>query len=110
VRHLPPVACFPPQPCPRVLTFRAFPVTVADAKERTHWDQYMAAYEDMLNHTSTQWAHWCIIPADYKWFTRLAVSETLIRQLKALDLAFPVVSKEHRQELDEIRAALEQAG
>ena len=84
--------------------------SIADAKERTHWDQYMAAYEDMLNHTSTEWAPWCVIPADYKWFGRLAVSEILVRQLKALDLAFPVVSEERRKELDEIRAALEQAG
>ena len=109
MRLQPPVACAPPQPC-RVLTSRAFPVTVAGAKERTHWDQYMAAHEDMLNHTSTEWAHWCIIPADCKWFTRLAVSESLVRRLKALDLALPVVSEERRQELDETRAAPEQAG
>ena len=64
----------------------------------------------MLNHTSTEWAPWSVIPADYKWFGRLAVSEILVRQLKALGLAFPVVSKERRKELDEIRAALEKEG
>jgi PPK2 family polyphosphate:nucleotide phosphotransferase len=73
-----------------------------DVLERRHWDEYMAAYEDMLNHTSTDWAPWFIVPADHKWFTRLCVSEILVATLKTLGLKYPKVS-------DEQLAALEKA-
>jgi PPK2 family polyphosphate:nucleotide phosphotransferase len=84
--------------------------SVDDARERTYWDRYQAAYEDMLNHTSSEWAPWYVIPADKKWFTRLAVSEILINRLKALNLAYPVVSQARRGELREIGAVLKQEG
>jgi PPK2 family polyphosphate:nucleotide phosphotransferase len=73
-----------------------------DALERRHWDEYMAAYEDMLSHTSTDWAPWYIVPADHKWFTRFCVSEIVVATLKSLELKYPKVS-------DEQRAALEKA-
>ena len=60
--------------------------SAADVQERRHWDEYMAAYEDMFNHTSTKWAPWYIIPADHKWFTRLAVAATINATLKGLQL------------------------
>ncbi len=81
--------------------------SMADVKERQHWDSYMAAYEDVFNHTSTPWAPWHIIPADHKWFTRLAVADILCRQLEALDLAYPTVSQAHRQALGEAQAQLD---
>jgi PPK2 family polyphosphate:nucleotide phosphotransferase len=84
--------------------------SIADAKERALWDQYQTAYEDMLNHTSTEWAPWFVIPADKKWFTRLAVSEIVLSRLKALNLAYPVVSQERRRELHEIAAMLKKEG
>jgi PPK2 family polyphosphate:nucleotide phosphotransferase len=84
--------------------------SVDDARERTYWDRYQAAYEDMLNHTSSEWAPWYVIPADKKWFTRLAVSEILINRLKALNLAYPVVRQARRGELREIGAVLKQEG
>jgi len=80
---------------------------IADVKERSFWDEYMRAYEEMLRHTSTEWAPWLVIPADNKWFTRLIVSETIVRTLRSLDLAFPKVSKARREELLAIRALLE---
>ena len=81
--------------------------STADAKERAFWDDYQNAYEDCLNRTSTEWAPWFVIPADNKWFTRLTVSEIVVRTLKRLNLRYPEVSEERRQELLEIRKLLE---
>jgi PPK2 family polyphosphate:nucleotide phosphotransferase len=71
----------------------------SDAQERERWDDYMKAYEDVFNHTSTTWAPWYIIPADHKWFTHLAVAEIICQKLKDLDLKYPEISKEKKQEL-----------
>lgn len=79
-----------------------------DVKERAFWDDYMAAYEDMFNHTSTTWAPWYIIPADRKWFTRLSVAGVIYFTLTSLNLNYPTVSEEHRQALLKARELLEQ--
>lgn len=81
--------------------------STADVKERGFWEDYQQAYEDCLNHTSTEWAPWFVIPADAKWFTRLAVSEIMVHTLKNLNLRYPEVSQARRQELLEIRQLLE---
>jgi PPK2 family polyphosphate:nucleotide phosphotransferase len=81
--------------------------SIADANERKHWDEYLDAYEDALRHTSTKWAPWYVIPADHKWFTRIAVSDIVLKTLKSLQLKYPKVSKERRAELQEIRNQLE---
>jgi PPK2 family polyphosphate:nucleotide phosphotransferase len=73
--------------------------SAADMKERAFWDDYMVAYEDMFNHTSTEWAPWYIVPADHKWFTRLAVAAVLCNTMKNLNLAYPTVSEEQKQTL-----------
>jgi hypothetical protein len=67
----------------------------------------MAVYEDMFNHTSTEWAPWYIIPADRKWFTRLAVAGIICTKLEELNLHYPKVSKEKRRELLQAKAMLE---
>ncbi|KGF74022.1 hypothetical protein DO97_00420 [Neosynechococcus sphagnicola sy1] len=82
--------------------------SASDALERTFWSDYMDAYEEVFSHTSTEWAPWYIIPADHKWFTRLAVADIICSKLKALDLHYPAVSEEHRQQLLEAKAMLEQ--
>jgi PPK2 family polyphosphate:nucleotide phosphotransferase len=78
-----------------------------DVLERRHWDEYMRAYEDMIRNTSTKCAPWHVIPADHKWFTRLAVAEVIIHTLDGLDLSFPVVDSGRRKELKNARLALE---
>lgn len=78
-----------------------------DAKERGHWDDYMNAYEDIFNHTSTEWAPWYIIPADNKWFTRAAVADVIVSKLKSMNLHYPEVSDAHKQELLKAKAVLE---
>jgi PPK2 family polyphosphate:nucleotide phosphotransferase len=81
--------------------------SAADARERAHWDEYMAAYEDMLNHTSTEWAPWYVIPADRKWFTHLAVAGVISYALKDLNPQYPTLSEEHIAELQAAKDLLE---
>lgn len=81
--------------------------SAADIKERAHWDDYIAAYEDIFNHTSTEWAPWYIVPADHKWFTRLAVAAVLYNTMEKLNLAYPTVSEEQKQALLVAKEALE---
>jgi PPK2 family polyphosphate:nucleotide phosphotransferase len=81
--------------------------STADVKERGHWDEYMAAYEDMIRHTASKHAPWYVVPADHKWFTRLVVASAIIDRLHALDLAFPDVAPAKRRELAAVRRALE---
>jgi PPK2 family polyphosphate:nucleotide phosphotransferase len=81
--------------------------SLADFKERAYWDQYQEAFEEMLNHTSTVFAPWFVIPADNKWFSRLAVSETICMALERLDLKFPMVSEDRKKELEQIRSELD---
>jgi PPK2 family polyphosphate:nucleotide phosphotransferase len=78
----------------------------ADVKERALWDQYIDAYDDMLAHTSTRHAPWYVIPADNKWYTRVAVAEVVAQRLEELNLSFPKVPKERRRELARLRAQL----
>jgi PPK2 family polyphosphate:nucleotide phosphotransferase len=79
----------------------------ADVKERGYWDDYQRALSDMLSHTSTEWAPWYVIPADRKWFERLAVGLVLAHTLLEIDPGFPKVTKEHREELLEVKQTLE---
>lgn len=83
--------------------------SIDDVEERKHWDDYMRAYEHVFTHTSTAWAPWHIIPADHKWFTRLAVSYLIYDKLKSLDLAYPKVTQAHHQQLLQARNFLEHA-
>jgi PPK2 family polyphosphate:nucleotide phosphotransferase len=78
-----------------------------DVKERAHWDDYMAAYEDMLSHTSTNVAPWFIVPADNKWFAHLVVADVIVSKLKSLDLEYPRLSEEHMKDLLEAKQLLE---
>jgi PPK2 family polyphosphate:nucleotide phosphotransferase len=80
--------------------------SLADGHERQHWKDYMRAYEDAFNHTSTKHAPWYIIPADNKWFMRLAVSTILQQTMQNLDLRYPTVSKEKKAELQQARDLL----
>jgi PPK2 family polyphosphate:nucleotide phosphotransferase len=79
--------------------------SASDIRERRYWDDYMKAYEEMFNQTSTDWAPWYVIPADHKWFTRLCVSEIIVATLKSLGLKYPKVSQ---QELAELQKAKEE--
>jgi PPK2 family polyphosphate:nucleotide phosphotransferase len=77
-----------------------------DLDERDRWDDYMRAYEQAISKTSTKHAPWFIVPADHKWFTRVAVAELVVEALESLDLTFPPASKAHLEELGEARKRL----
>ncbi len=81
--------------------------SLGDVKERGHWNDYMAAYKEAIEGTSTAKSPWYIIPADKKWFTRLAVSEIIVNKLESLKLHYPIVTEEHKKELLEAKKMLE---
>lgn len=81
--------------------------SAADVKERGFWDDYMQAYEDALSNTSTKNAPWFVVPADNKWFTRVAVSEIIIEKMESLNLQYPTLSDAHLQSLAEAKKLLE---
>jgi len=77
-----------------------------DVLERRHWEKYMWAYEDLIRNTSTKYAPWFVIPADHKWFARLAVAEVLIHALDSLDLSFPKMDAAKKIDLKRAREVL----
>ena len=79
----------------------------SDLQERDRWHDYMKAYEEALSKTSTKHAPWFIIPADHKWFMRLAIAEIVVDALEGLDLDFPKLSAAHRAELAAARKRLD---
>jgi PPK2 family polyphosphate:nucleotide phosphotransferase len=81
--------------------------SLGDVKERAYWDDYMNAYTEAIEATSTERAPWYIIPADKKWFTRLAVSEVIVHTLQSMDLRYPQLSEEHLTELIAAKKLLE---
>jgi PPK2 family polyphosphate:nucleotide phosphotransferase len=82
--------------------------SAADIEERQYWDKYMSAYEKAIKETSTPKSPWYVIPADKKWFTRIAVSTIILETLKELDLRFPVLPKEEKAKLEGVRMLLEE--
>jgi len=65
--------------------------STADVAERAFWDEYQHAFEEMLTHTSTEWAPWYVIPADHKWFSHLSTSAVLVQTLRMIDPHYPEV-------------------
>lgn len=80
--------------------------SVKDARERKLWEEYQAAYEDMIQHTATEHAPWFVVPADHKWFTRAVVAAAVATALEDFDLKFPSVGPAKRKELKTARRAL----
>lgn len=78
-----------------------------DVAERRVWDKYMDHYEDMIRQTSREHAPWFVIPADNKWFTRIAVAASIVKAMEGLDLAFPTVEKAALDEMQKARGVLE---
>jgi PPK2 family polyphosphate:nucleotide phosphotransferase len=70
-----------------------------DANERDFWDDYMKAYQEMIQETATKDAPWYVVPADNKWFTRVIVGLAVIEALDSLDLAYPEVDQSKLKEL-----------
>ena len=73
--------------------------SIDDLHERTRWDDYYKAYEEAISATSAAYAPWYVIPADDKWYTRLAIAGVIYRQLKVLKIDYPGVGEELRADL-----------
>jgi PPK2 family polyphosphate:nucleotide phosphotransferase len=79
----------------------------SDLAERDFWDDYMEAYEEALAATSTKWAPWYVIPADHKWVSRAAVAKILTTAIDNLDLSYPAVTPEKKEQIAEAKRKLE---
>jgi PPK2 family polyphosphate:nucleotide phosphotransferase len=80
--------------------------SVDDLRERAFWDDYQRAIQDMLGHTSTDWAPWHVIPADHKWFSHLSTSAVLVATLEDLNPQYPQVNTAAKAELAEAKKEL----
>jgi PPK2 family polyphosphate:nucleotide phosphotransferase len=78
-----------------------------DIHERAHWGDYQHAFSQMLSHTSTPWAPWHVIPADHKWFTRIAASEVILDTLIDIDPQYPTLDGAGRARLLQAKSELE---
>jgi PPK2 family polyphosphate:nucleotide phosphotransferase len=79
--------------------FKNWKFSSNDANERDYWDDYMTAYEEMIQNTATKQAPWYVVPANNKWFTRVVVAGAVIDALASLDLAYPEVDESKLKEL-----------
>ena len=80
--------------------------SAADLHERERWDDYMNAYEDLIANTATPHSPWFVIPADNKWFTRLAVAAAIVDTLEDLDLSYPKLDPQKEKELEAAKKTL----
>lgn len=80
--------------------------SLGDLKEREHWDTYQQAYEDAIKNTAAPYAPWFVIPADRKWFMRMAVARIIVQRLKELNLVYPKLSADELQALQQARLNL----
>ncbi len=80
--------------------------SASDIRERRFWDDYAEAYEAVFNATSTEAAPWFVVPADHKWFTRLAVSQVIVETVRALRLAYPEATPKQMAELQKAKGEL----
>ena len=78
--------------------------TSSDMEARAQWDEYQTAYTEMLENTSKEHAPWYVIPADKKFFARVAVGDIILQKLQSLNLRFP--SGESEKILTEAREQL----
>ena len=81
--------------------------SAADVKELAFWDDFQDAYAEMLSITSTEWAPWYVVPADHKWFARVAAAAVLGNALVEIDPQWPVAPPEEVAALAQAKAALE---
>jgi polyphosphate kinase 2 (PPK2 family) len=78
----------------------------SDVRERGYWDDYQHAFDTMLTKTSTPWAPWYVVPADHKWFSRLATAAVLVTALRSINPRYPAADPAEAKEMTEVRAEL----
>lgn len=80
--------------------------SAGDVRERQRWDDYQDAFAEMLSHTSTKWAPWYVIPADRKWFMRIAAGAAILDALMDIDPQYPVPTDAERADMTQAKAEL----
>lgn len=80
--------------------------SLGDLKERGYWNDYQKAYEDVITETSKEHAPWFVIPADEKWYARLAIASVIYKKLSELDIHYPIVDSAVKAELQKAKAQL----
>jgi PPK2 family polyphosphate:nucleotide phosphotransferase len=78
----------------------------SDVRERGYWDDYQQAFDSLLTKTSTRWAPWYVVPADHKWFGRLATAAVLVTALRAINPEYPAADPAEQEEMAKARAEL----
>jgi PPK2 family polyphosphate:nucleotide phosphotransferase len=81
--------------------------SAADIQERAYWDDYMKAYQEIIENTASKHAPWYVVPADNKWYTRLVVAAAITETLEDLKLDYPKVGREQRKQLLEAEKILQ---
>lgn len=79
----------------------------SDLEDRAHWDEFKQVYEEVMTETSTEYAPWRVIPADNRWISSLAVTQTLLKTLESLGMEYPEPDAEIRETMEKARADLE---
>lgn len=87
-------------------TSKNWKFSLSDLKERAFWDDYQKAYGEALSATSTDYAPWYVIPADDKWFTRLAIAAIIAEKFSTLKMNYPVVNQSQKEELQKAKVEL----
>jgi PPK2 family polyphosphate:nucleotide phosphotransferase len=80
--------------------------SASDVRERRHWDEYQRAFDKMLSRTSARWAPWYVVPADHKWFTRLAAAAVVVQTLRAINPGYPAPDPAAAEQMAQVRAEL----
>jgi PPK2 family polyphosphate:nucleotide phosphotransferase len=80
--------------------------SASDVRERRYWDDYQRAFDEMLTRTSTRWAPWYVIPADHKWFSRLATAATVVHALHTINPEYPAADPAAAEEMAQARSEL----
>ncbi|MBX2900440.1 MAG: polyphosphate kinase 2 family protein [Cyclobacteriaceae bacterium] len=80
--------------------------SLSDLKERAFWDEYQKVYSEALSATSTDYAPWFVIPADDKWYARLAIASIIAREFEKLEISYPTVSQAQKEELQKAKLQL----
>jgi PPK2 family polyphosphate:nucleotide phosphotransferase len=80
--------------------------SASDVYEREFWNDYMEAYEKAIQETATEKCPWYVLPADKKWFTRIAISTIILETLKGLKLDYPVLPRAEKEKLQDAKKRL----
>jgi PPK2 family polyphosphate:nucleotide phosphotransferase len=80
--------------------------SASDVRERRYWAEYQRAFDAMLSATSTPAAPWFVVPADHKWFTRLATAAIVVQKLRAINPGYPAADAAAAERMAQARAGL----